>query len=216
MHPYLASDGKTLYFSSDRKGGFGKMDLYKSVRKGKKWTKPKNLGKAINTKGDDLGISIPAEGNRFFTSIVEKNRSFDIHSGILPRSARPYKVILVKGKVLDKLKSQPLPCDILIEDLESGKRIGNYRTNSDDGTFVVSLREGTRYSFTIQTKGYFLYSEDYNFKKIGKYREENLDIKMIPIKSGEKAIIKNIFFAAKSARLDKKSKIVLRRIVKNA
>jgi hypothetical protein len=44
--PTLASDGITLYFSSDRKGGRGGTDLYKTVKDAKtgKWSAPENLG----------------------------------------------------------------------------------------------------------------------------------------------------------------------------
>lgn len=46
----LSSDGQTLYFSSDRRGGHGGLDLYKSERtKEGDWGPAVNLGKIINT-----------------------------------------------------------------------------------------------------------------------------------------------------------------------
>ena len=53
--PTIASDGKTLYFASDRKGGYGGVDLYVTVRDEATgtWSKPENLGKTINTNGDE-------------------------------------------------------------------------------------------------------------------------------------------------------------------
>jgi outer membrane protein OmpA-like peptidoglycan-associated protein len=49
--PTLASDGITLYFASDRPGGFGGTDIYKTVKDVKTgtWSKPENLGRVINT-----------------------------------------------------------------------------------------------------------------------------------------------------------------------
>lgn len=49
--PTLASDGVTLYFASDRPGGFGGTDIYKTVKDKKTgtWSKPENLGRMINT-----------------------------------------------------------------------------------------------------------------------------------------------------------------------
>ena len=47
MTPYLASDGVTLYFSSDRPGGLGDNDIWKSKRldnSWQKWSDPVNLG----------------------------------------------------------------------------------------------------------------------------------------------------------------------------
>ena len=49
--PFLHSDGKTLYFSSDGHPGLGGIDVFRTVRQGDswtKWSKPENLGKSIN------------------------------------------------------------------------------------------------------------------------------------------------------------------------
>ncbi len=53
--PTIASDGKTLYFASDRKGGRGGVDLYVTVKDAATglWSKPENLGPVINTPGDE-------------------------------------------------------------------------------------------------------------------------------------------------------------------
>ena len=53
--PTIASDGVTLYFASDRKGGKGGVDIYKTVKNVKTgvWSKPENLGNVINTPYDE-------------------------------------------------------------------------------------------------------------------------------------------------------------------
>ncbi len=53
-YPYITEDGSTLYFASNRPGGYGGYDLYKSVREGALWSTPINLGPAINTAGDEV------------------------------------------------------------------------------------------------------------------------------------------------------------------
>lgn len=53
-HPTLSTDGSTLYFASNRLGGFGGMDLYKSTRTGTYWSVPENLGKEVNTAGNEI------------------------------------------------------------------------------------------------------------------------------------------------------------------
>lgn len=66
-HPCLTSDGKTMYFSSDRPGGYGGADLYKTtLDENGKWTEPENLGSKINTKGDELYPTI--NGEEFYFS----------------------------------------------------------------------------------------------------------------------------------------------------
>ncbi|MBK6783402.1 MAG: CDC27 family protein [Saprospiraceae bacterium] len=51
---HIAYDGKALYFSSDRPGGFGGFDLYVSYKKNNFWSLPENLGPEINTSGNEL------------------------------------------------------------------------------------------------------------------------------------------------------------------
>lgn len=53
--PCLSPDGRYLYFSSDRPGGLGKMDIWVSeLDANGKWGKPVNLGAPINTPEDDI------------------------------------------------------------------------------------------------------------------------------------------------------------------
>lgn len=52
--PYFNSDRNRLYFSSDMPGGFGGMDLYYVVKAENGWSKPINLGRFINTTGDEV------------------------------------------------------------------------------------------------------------------------------------------------------------------
>ncbi len=49
-HASISHDGKTLYFTSNRKGGFGEMDIYKTTLQGNsQWSQPVNLGNVINS-----------------------------------------------------------------------------------------------------------------------------------------------------------------------
>lgn len=51
--PSIASNGRVLYFSSDRPGGYGGIDLWKSEFGSEGWSKPVNLGPEINTSKDE-------------------------------------------------------------------------------------------------------------------------------------------------------------------
>ena len=53
-NPSFSIDGKTLYFVSDRKGGFGGMDIWKTTFEHGQWTEPVNLGSTINTPGNEM------------------------------------------------------------------------------------------------------------------------------------------------------------------
>jgi len=66
----LSPDGQTLYFVSDRTGGFGGTDIYKvSLVDNGKWGDPVNLGPTINTKYDEDAPYIhPDDTTMFFSS----------------------------------------------------------------------------------------------------------------------------------------------------
>ena len=67
--PALAPDGKTLYFISDPKDkAIGGKDIFMSVCENGKWSEPQNLGKEINTLGDEMFPYVDARGNLFFSS----------------------------------------------------------------------------------------------------------------------------------------------------
>lgn len=67
--PSFSIDGRTLFFVSNRKGGYGGMDLWKTVFvDGKGWSVPENLGPAINTEGDEMSPFIHFDGRTLYFS----------------------------------------------------------------------------------------------------------------------------------------------------
>ena len=68
MHPSLSSDGKSLYFSSNREGGFGGMDLYVSHLRSGEWSEPINMGSKINSSGNEVFPFIHDDGTLYFSS----------------------------------------------------------------------------------------------------------------------------------------------------
>ncbi len=67
-HPAITSSGDTLYFVSDMPGGFGGNDIYYCVRTSNGWGKPNNLGKSVNTSGDEMFPCLTEQGQLFFSS----------------------------------------------------------------------------------------------------------------------------------------------------
>ena len=68
-HAALTADGQTLYFASDKPGGYGGVDIYKSVRdQSGNWAAPTNLGPSINTSGDEMFPFVSNDGTLYFSS----------------------------------------------------------------------------------------------------------------------------------------------------
>ena len=76
MAPFLASDGKTLFFSSNGLPGYGEQDVYVTVRLDstwQNWTKPENIGPMVNTKGFDAYFTIPDTADYAYFSSTGSN-----------------------------------------------------------------------------------------------------------------------------------------------
>ena len=70
---YISADGTLIVFvrCSDRQG-YGGCDLYFSEKKGEVWTKPKNMGQPINTRGWESQPSLSADGNTLYYASSRK------------------------------------------------------------------------------------------------------------------------------------------------
>jgi outer membrane protein OmpA-like peptidoglycan-associated protein/tetratricopeptide (TPR) repeat protein len=64
--PCLSFDGKTLYFSSNRPGGYGKSDIWYTTYKEGRWTPPINMGPEINTNGDEQSPHIAKDDQTIY------------------------------------------------------------------------------------------------------------------------------------------------------
>ena len=68
-NPMVSPDGKYLYFSSDRAGGFGLYDLYKAeIKDDGSLDKVENLGQNINTEGQEAFPFVTDENILYFSS----------------------------------------------------------------------------------------------------------------------------------------------------
>jgi len=67
-HPTFGLGDTILYFASDMPGVVGGSDIYKSYYRNKEWSTPENLGRPINTEGNELFPYIDKEGTLYFSS----------------------------------------------------------------------------------------------------------------------------------------------------
>jgi len=126
-HISISADARTIYFSSDRPGGFGGMDIYTVTKlPNGKWGKARNLGPAINTEYDDDAPFIHPDGKTlYFSSAGHKTMGgLDI-----------FKSVNIKGRW-----TMPL-------------NIGYPINSTDDDIYYTPTPDGKRAYFASYRKG---------------------------------------------------------------
>lgn len=89
--PCISNNDRILYFSSKGHSGMGGYDIFYSIRDGKTWKTPVNLGYPINTTSDNRGYIPVADGSTGYYSCydVEGNQAEDIYRISLKNAPEP-------------------------------------------------------------------------------------------------------------------------------
>ena len=216
---FLASDDKTMYFSSTGLNGFGGSDIYVSRRlddSWQKWSKPENLGQRVNTPADETYFTISAAGDKaFFTSSGRGKDDQDMFSIDLPAKLQPTAVALISGKVYNsKTKAVAPNVTIYFEDLETGNQVGIAKSSPTTGAYQIVLPSGANYGYLATSPGFLSVSANLDLKDQKKYTEKTIDLYLTPAEIGERIVINNIFFDFDKSELKKESFSELNRLAK--
>jgi outer membrane protein OmpA-like peptidoglycan-associated protein len=207
--PFLSHDGKTLYFATNGRPGYGDLDIFTTQRESDNWTQwgePLNLGPTVNSAAFDAYYTIPAAGN--FAYLVSYDGGFgkaDIFRVRLGENSISKPVVLVHGKVINKKTKQPVGASIVFEDLKSGKQAGEARSDPQTGMYQIVLPYGSNYGFRAKANGFFSVHENFNTTMMEKFKELDLDLLLVPIEIGETVKLNNVFFDAGLATLKPES-----------
>ena len=128
-HISISADNRTIYFSSNRPGGFGGMDIYTVTKlPNGKWGRAKNLGPAINTEYNDDAPFIHPDGKTlYFSSAGHKTMGgLDI-----------FKTTKIKGRWTAPVN------------------VGYPINSTDDDTYYTPTPDGKRAYFASYRKGSF-------------------------------------------------------------
>ncbi|RLD83422.1 MAG: hypothetical protein DRJ10_03515 [Bacteroidetes bacterium] len=217
--PFLHPDMKTLYFSSDGHAGLGKLDVFKTTRLNDtswtEWSEPVNLGKEINSFGDEYDYKISTDGKTAYLSVFETD-NYDIYQMELPVSMRPDAVAVIFGTIKNS-DDEYEHAKIKWEDLTTGKLIGFSESDITDGSYLIILPLGKNYGYYIEHKNYFPLSG--NIDLINKKKQIEIEKNFIlhsyvEIINDQLAIpLENIFFEHNKYVLKSESYGELNRLV---
>ena len=183
--PFLASDDKSLYFSSNGFSGFGGADVYMTKRLDDtwtNWTEPENMGPDINSKMDDLFFNIPSTSEFAYYSRGVTEDNTDIFRVKLPIYKNPDPVVIVRGKLIDGKTGKPIGAKIIYERLPDGKEVGVVDSNPVTGEYEIHLPGGQKYGVRAQAEGHLSENQNLDLTSVTKDGAvETRDIKLAPI-----------------------------------
>lgn len=204
--PFMASDGVTLYFSSNKDGGVGNQDIWMSKRLDdtwQNWSEPVNLGRTVNSSDWDAYYTLDAKGEDAY--MVSSQNSLgggeDIVKIHLITELRPNPVVLITGKVYNAKTKEPLGSVIEYENLADGKNVGIAQSNPQTGEYKIVLPYGKNYGFMGYAEKFISVSDNVDLTAVAAYREITRDLYLVPLEVGTTIRLNNIFFDVAKATL---------------
>ena len=201
MFPVFVSEN-SIFFSSDYHPGLGGLDMFQSTRKDKdsRFDKVNNLGKEINSAGDDLALVIDpgmkkgyiasnrvgGSGNDDIYYVYYREDNTDEKGPIDPG------YVIISGKVLDKLvkidksnqRSEVVGSGVAsakVELQQSGRTV-EQKSTSVDGSFSFEVKDenATTKTYTVKTSkdGYLQNTQNVTPDDIRAKRGSNLRIEL--------------------------------------
>jgi OOP family OmpA-OmpF porin len=217
VSPFLAADGRTLYFATGGYPGYGNKDMFVSRRLDDSWTNwstPENLGPKLNGNSFDAYYSVSAKGDyAYFSSASLDGLNQDIYRVALPEAARPKPVVLVYGKVIDAKTKEPMQAEIRYESFASGKEVGQANSDPLNGDYSIVLASGDSYGFRAAKAGYLAVSQNINLEEVDGYKKVRVDLELAPIEKGAVIRLNNIFFDPSKYDLKERDELELQRVV---
>ncbi len=196
--PFLAADGRTLYFTSAGHAGFGNGDIFVARRLDESWgnwSEPENLGPAINTDEWDGYFTIPASGDfAYLSSRAGSMGEDDIFRLKLYPAIKPDPVAIVSGQVLDAKSKKPIASEVVSKLFNDSTDIAKVDYSPEMGEYKLILPTQKIYNLTANKEGYFPTTELLDLSKDKRFRDIRRNLYLVKIESGEKITMREVLF----------------------
>ncbi|WP_417590153.1 OmpA family protein [Owenweeksia hongkongensis] len=204
--PFLHSDSKTLYFSSDGLEGMGAFDIYYAKASNDSvWDEPMNIGYPINTKEDDLGLFVSLDGQTgyFASTKYRAQGGWDVFEFSLPEKARPEEVSLITGTLVDEYDEPIKDATVEVKNLKT-KEITKVRVDEETGTYarVVSAKPDQDVIITVKKKGAAFSSKYVSSKELKGSQVVDAPLVVATLEIGKEYKLNDINFESNSYDLD--------------
>ncbi|MEO9967110.1 MAG: OmpA family protein [Reichenbachiella sp.] len=242
-HPFLSSDGKTLYFSSDRAESIGGYDVFKSEMDPStgSWGVPTNLGFPTNTIDDEIGFKLNEDNISGFLSSnrLHGQGDFDIYyfhkqgkvlatgkvynqdtNELMPQASINFHPVKYQDEsfhtVVDNFGSYEIEIfeeeGFVVEIFMDETRLTTTRVTSNHEEHTKVFEQNFYVSLPDQIEQKTDFATLYQGKHTTKQSYEKIEMLGSKFRSGEKAILNNIYFDLHSVNFKQESYVALQKI----
>ncbi len=208
--PFLHSDSRTLYFSSDGLPGVGGFDIFYTRLIDDRWQKPENIGYPINNEQDNLGLFVSLDGKTayFSTKQLSSRKDYDIYYFELPEKVRPEKVTLLRGTLQDESGRAVTDAKLELKNLKTQEKI-DIRVNELSGNYTAAVRssKGENHMLTVKKK-----EIAFSARLIDEKSNSGLisgELEASALRSGREFKLNDIYFESNSSELNLGARNVL-------
>jgi OOP family OmpA-OmpF porin len=208
LTPSLSADGKTIYFASNGRKGFGGFDIYSSTRLDDSWTAwttPLNMEQPLNSEARELFFR-PTKRMSLFTTTRNSDGYGDIRALIDSAQKRQNDTLIKILEVKHDLNSGKNKQVIITGKVTNSKTGSGLRakllfradslyaaSSSPDGAFQLTIPATKVYNIEVQSSNFVNLSERLD---IHTYELKSLEMnfQLQPIEVGAVVNLKNILF----------------------
>ena len=175
--PYLAYDGKTLYFTSEGHNSMGGFDIFKTTwdAANNTFSEPINLGFPINTTDDDRSFCITKNNKYAYVSCFRPSGLGDLDIYRVNFLNEESEAVVFAGRVLfnDSAETKNAAYSEMSVSVTNTKTDEEYiyMPHSETGRYVMALPAGN-YRLVTYCKGYTRVKEEFTVSDIGKSNQE--------------------------------------------
>lgn len=209
--PCLAADNKTLLFASNGHIGEGSFDIFMSTRLDdtwQRWTKPKNLGPKVNTKGRERAFTFLLTDDYAYLSSTQNSDGYgDIKKVKIAPEITPIetiadsvqaidivaeeKIIALSGTVKDKKTNETIVGAEIFVTTEPTNKEFKTLTNSQ-GVFNLTVDEGNNY--TLKVKAFRYLSAETVATDAMLLNNEPINFSLEPVTEGNTVTLDHVLF----------------------
>jgi outer membrane protein OmpA-like peptidoglycan-associated protein/Tol biopolymer transport system component len=197
LSPFIHANGRTLFFASKGRVGFGGFDIFVSDRVDNQWSEPRNFGAPVNNHEDQFSLFITADGTKGYYSHEQElnDNTGRIYEITIPEELRiEHRSNYVKGKISDAENGNAVKAQIELMDLKKNELVSVVSSDSLNGKYLMVLTKGSDYGLFVSAPGYLFRSLNFDYEELKQVDPIVVDISLQRARSGASMVLNNIFF----------------------